>query len=427
MSPISTWRLSSLFSSLSIWMVSLDLQDTYFQVPAHPSSRRYLRFCVGESVFQFCALFFGLSMAPKAFTHIMALVSLIMHCHGFRILLYLDDWLVLGSSFRESMWARDFLLTTQDSDQHSQELTDSDSIDRLFRNEGTDCSFEGFPDPQTDTEAVLSDTGFSLQSPPSSVGLASTSGVDVLSVCTSSGCETAYAFPSASSECCGVSSLGRRSGLLGRLLPAGFLVVVRRLPSSLINRDCSSSLTPQTIVGCFSRRRPSVRLVVSGLLQFFHQPPGASCSSLRGQWFSSQSSGSAGCTIRRQHHGVGVPEEARGHLLPDTQFRGSSHPPVLRVPSYSFVSPVHSGQAECTGGFVELQVSSPRLRGVPPASSPLACHHRLIRDCSESPSPGVFFTYGRSTVSRHGCDAPVVGQSPGLCLSSLRPDLSSSC
>ena len=47
------------------------------------------------------------------------------------------------------------LSATWDSDQHSQELTDSDSIDRLFRDEDTDFSFEGFPDPQADPEAVL--------------------------------------------------------------------------------------------------------------------------------------------------------------------------------------------------------------------------------------------------------------------------------
>ena len=29
------------------WMVSLDLQDAYLQVPVHPSSQHYLRFCVG--------------------------------------------------------------------------------------------------------------------------------------------------------------------------------------------------------------------------------------------------------------------------------------------------------------------------------------------------------------------------------------------
>ena len=92
------------------WMVSLDLQDAYLQVLVHPSSRHYLRFCVGESVIQFRVLCFGLLTAPQAFTRVMAPVSLIMHRHGFRILRYLDDWLVLGSSYREIVGARDFLL-----------------------------------------------------------------------------------------------------------------------------------------------------------------------------------------------------------------------------------------------------------------------------------------------------------------------------
>ena len=92
------------------WLVSLDLQDAYLQVPVHPSSHRYLRFCVGESVYQFRALCFGLLTAPQVFTRIMAPVSAIIHRHGFRILWYLDDWLVLASTFQESVWARDFLL-----------------------------------------------------------------------------------------------------------------------------------------------------------------------------------------------------------------------------------------------------------------------------------------------------------------------------
>ena len=92
------------------WLVSLDLQDAYLQVPVHPSSRRYLRFCVGESVYQFHALCFGLSTAPQVFTRVMAPVSTIMHRHGFQILRYLDDWLVLTSTFQESVRARDFLL-----------------------------------------------------------------------------------------------------------------------------------------------------------------------------------------------------------------------------------------------------------------------------------------------------------------------------
>ena len=92
------------------WLVSLHLQDAYLQVLVHPSSRRYLRFCVGESVYQFRALYFGLSTAPQVFTRVMAPVSVIMHRHGFRILRYLDDWLVLASTFQESVQARNFLL-----------------------------------------------------------------------------------------------------------------------------------------------------------------------------------------------------------------------------------------------------------------------------------------------------------------------------
>ena len=92
------------------WMVSLDLQDAYFPVPVHPNSRRFLRFCVGAEVFNFKALCFGLSLAPQVFTRVMAPVSSIMHRYGFRILRYLDDWLILGSSFQEISRARDFLL-----------------------------------------------------------------------------------------------------------------------------------------------------------------------------------------------------------------------------------------------------------------------------------------------------------------------------
>ena len=90
--------------------MSLDLQDAYLQVLVHPSSRRYLRFCVGESVYQFRALCFSLSTAPQVFTLVMAPVSAIMHRHSFRILWYLDDRLVLASTFEESVRVRDFLL-----------------------------------------------------------------------------------------------------------------------------------------------------------------------------------------------------------------------------------------------------------------------------------------------------------------------------
>ena len=95
-------------------MVSLDLQDAYLQVPVHPESHRYLRFCIGPQTFQFRALCFGLSSAPQVFTRVMAPISSIMHHFGYRILRYLDDWFVLGSSHQEVVQARDFLLSLCD-------------------------------------------------------------------------------------------------------------------------------------------------------------------------------------------------------------------------------------------------------------------------------------------------------------------------
>ena len=65
---------------------------------------------MGDAVFQFQTLCFSLSSAPQVFTRVMAPISSIMHRHGFRLLQYLDDWLVLGSTFQDLVRARDFLL-----------------------------------------------------------------------------------------------------------------------------------------------------------------------------------------------------------------------------------------------------------------------------------------------------------------------------
>ena len=105
--------VQSVFQSIrpGDWMLSLDLQDAYLQVPVHLESRRFLHFFLGDTTYQFRVLCFGLSSTPQVFTCVMAPVSSIMHRFGFRILRYLDDWFVLGSSLPEIEQARDFFLT----------------------------------------------------------------------------------------------------------------------------------------------------------------------------------------------------------------------------------------------------------------------------------------------------------------------------
>ena len=50
----------------------------------------------------FKALCFGLSAAPQVFTRVLAPLAKIAHMAGVRILLYLDDWLILTKSKKNS-------------------------------------------------------------------------------------------------------------------------------------------------------------------------------------------------------------------------------------------------------------------------------------------------------------------------------------
>ena len=92
------------------WMVAIDLQDAYLQIPIHPQSRKFLRFTAGGRAWQFKILCFGLSTAPQVFTRVMARVSGFLHRLGVRILRCLDDWLIMASSREEACWARDMVL-----------------------------------------------------------------------------------------------------------------------------------------------------------------------------------------------------------------------------------------------------------------------------------------------------------------------------
>ena len=135
---------------------------------------------MGDSV-QFRSLCFGLSTAPRAFTRVMAPVSSIMHRYGLR---YLDDWLILGSSFREIVRARDFLLWLCQElwvrvNLAKSSLTLSQSIDYLRRRLQT-CPLRVFPTPKRALKLSL--VHEFVSSSTSSDFVASTPGCNVIHV-----------------------------------------------------------------------------------------------------------------------------------------------------------------------------------------------------------------------------------------------------
>ena len=87
---------SSVLSSVEIgdYGFKIDLQDAYFHVPIHPSSRKYLRFAFENRVYQFQVLLFGLNTAPQVFTRLGHTVTAYLHRQGVSVIPYLDDWLV---------------------------------------------------------------------------------------------------------------------------------------------------------------------------------------------------------------------------------------------------------------------------------------------------------------------------------------------
>ena len=58
------------------FLASIDLKDTYFQIPVHHSSRKWLRFVSEGLVLQFRVLCFGLSTALQVFTRVFVSVGL---------------------------------------------------------------------------------------------------------------------------------------------------------------------------------------------------------------------------------------------------------------------------------------------------------------------------------------------------------------
>ena len=92
------------------WMISLDLQDAYLQVPIHPESRLVSSLHYGRSPVPVQGTMLQADNCPQVFTRLMAPISAILHRYGIRILRYLDDWLILAESRTTCIQARDRLL-----------------------------------------------------------------------------------------------------------------------------------------------------------------------------------------------------------------------------------------------------------------------------------------------------------------------------
>ena len=79
------------------YMIKVDLKDAYFCIPVCRKDQQFLRFQWRNKLYQFSCLPFGLTSAPRQFTKLKPIVSLLRRI-GMRLLIYLDDLLILNQN-----------------------------------------------------------------------------------------------------------------------------------------------------------------------------------------------------------------------------------------------------------------------------------------------------------------------------------------
>ncbi|XP_070607583.1 uncharacterized protein [Erythrolamprus reginae] len=83
------------------FMVSLDLTEAYLHIPIAKCHRKFLRFSFQGRHFQYRAMPFGLSSAPRVFTKLLGSLAAYIRASPIHILCYLDDILVHGNSLEK--------------------------------------------------------------------------------------------------------------------------------------------------------------------------------------------------------------------------------------------------------------------------------------------------------------------------------------
>jgi len=75
----------------------------YLSVPVHEYSRKFLPFFWKGTCYQFKALPFGLCSAPRIFTKVLKPVGAFLRRKAIRVVIYLDDFLLLSVTMEEAV------------------------------------------------------------------------------------------------------------------------------------------------------------------------------------------------------------------------------------------------------------------------------------------------------------------------------------
>ena len=126
----------------------------------------------------------------------------------------------------------------------------------------------------------------------------------------------------------------------------------------------------------------------------------------------------------RQRHCRGISTQSRGHQISLPQLHRSGDPALIGVASRPSGSAVHPRLPQRPATSVSSSSAPayrvvPQLDGLSVFASSVACPDRFVCHLSESPLFDLFFSVPGPSVSGHGRFSPVLGQSSGVCISSM--------
>ena len=416
------------------WMISLDLQDAYLQVPIHPESRRYLRFTMRGVPYQFRVLCFGLTTAPQVFTRLMAPISAILHCYGIRMLRYLDDWLILAESRATCIQARDRLLHLCEElglqvNHGKSSLVPSQNMTYL----GMQILSVRFIAKPTETRVVnllnIIEEFLSSPSPPAALWRRVLGHLSSLTLLVMGGMlrmrslqlrlRSKWNFrddylripwdPLCQEDLLWWSwAIQQREGV-DLSLPVPDLSFY----SDASDVGWGAIIGEQQVSGVWtpSQKQLSINFremmaVQNGLLRF--------SQSLRGKTIA----------VLRQCHDSRLSQAIGRHKVSGPVPQSKGDPPVDRIYEDHDSPPVHPGISQHESRPPQSAQPGDRVRvdttpgGGPGSSSPVAGDHRPVCDLADGKAPGVLCPSVGTQGNGGGCIPPTLGQPAGLCLPS---------
>ena len=92
------------------YICKIDLKHGYFSVPLHKDLRKLVRFFWAGNLYEFLCLYFGLGPAPRIVTKLLKVPVSVLRRLMIRVIIYLEDLLILGNSMSEIFMARDSVI-----------------------------------------------------------------------------------------------------------------------------------------------------------------------------------------------------------------------------------------------------------------------------------------------------------------------------